>query len=78
MTHIELMITWFKARGGKATLRDILQSDQPFSYEWRARATELRRKTAYDLVLTRGKRPSDNLYSLVEKPLRQPDLLEVA
>jgi hypothetical protein len=33
----------------------------------RTRATDLRHKTRYDLVLTRGKRPSENAYTLFER-----------
>lgn len=66
-THITRMIDWFKARGGTATLREILQSGEPWSYEWRARATDLRHRGSYDLILTRGRCRSDNSYSLIEK-----------
>lgn len=67
MTHLEMLVAWFKSRGGTATLRDILQSGQPWAYEWRARATDLRHQGRYDLVLCRGDRPSDNAYSLIER-----------
>lgn len=78
MSHIEQLISWFQARGGSATLREILQSGQPWSYEWRARATDLRHKTRYDLVLTRGRRASDNIYKLTEKTLTQAEFGEAA
>ena len=64
-SHVDLIIDWFKSRGGTATLREILNSGQPWSYEWRARATDLRKRGKYDLVLTRGAKPSDNAYSLI-------------
>ena len=78
MTHIESIIAWFKTRGCSATLREILQSGELWSHEFNARKTDLRQCTRYDLVLTRGPRPSDNRYTLTEKPLVQPDLLNVA
>ena len=66
-THIDMMVSWFKGRGGVATLREILQSGEPWSYEWRARATDMRNRGQYDLILTRGRCRSDNSYSLIEK-----------
>ena len=66
-TQVDMIIDWFKARGGSATLREILTSGQPWVYEWRARATDLRHRTNYDLVLTRGRCASDNIYKLTEK-----------
>jgi hypothetical protein len=74
MTHIDLMIAWFKRRGGSATLGEILRSGEPWAYEWRARATNLRQKTRYDLQLVRGQRANDNRYSLVEKPYMQTEI----
>jgi hypothetical protein len=67
MSHVERMIAWFKYKGGTATLREILQPGEPWSYEWRARATDLRHRGDYDLVLTRAAHHSDNSYSLIEK-----------
>jgi hypothetical protein len=74
MTHIEQIIDWFKSRGGSATLREILNSGQAWSHEFTARASNLRHKTRYDLVLTRGARPSDNTYCLIEKPYTQTEI----
>lgn len=74
MTHIDMMVNWFKRRGGSATLGEILASGEPWAYEWRARATNLRQKGRYDLHLVRGPRASDNRYSLVEKPYLQTEI----
>ena len=65
MTQIDEMLSWFRARGGSATLSDILQSGTRWAYEWRARATEARDK-GVAIVLTRGKRPSENVYRVIE------------
>ena len=43
------------------TLGEILKN--PWGYEFRARATELR-KEGYSIVCTKGKRPSENVYTL--------------
>lgn len=67
MSHIESIVSWFKSRGGAATLGEILRSGEAWSYEWRARATDLRKKGRYDLVLRRGKRATDNVYVLCER-----------
>lgn len=65
MTHIDRMIYWFRMHHGQATLGEILSSREPWSYEWRARVTEARRK-GIDFVLERGKKPSENLYRMCE------------
>jgi len=67
MTHIDMIVDWFKSRGGTATLREILNSGQPFAHEFNARKTDLRKQGRYDLVLVRGAKPSDNTYSLIER-----------
>jgi len=64
-SHVDLIIDWFKSRGGTATLREILNSGQPFAHEFNARKTDLRKQGRYDLVLVRGAKPSDNAYSLI-------------
>ena len=61
MTQHELILDAFKRNGGRMTLGYILS--HPWGYEFRARATELRRN-GHKIILTRGKRPSDNLYEL--------------
>jgi len=67
MTHLEMMIEYFKSKGGTATLREILNSGQPFAHEFNARKTDLRKQGHYDLVLVRGSKPSENTYSLIER-----------
>lgn len=44
MTHLDMIAAWFSRRGGKATLRDILNSGEPWMHEWNARKTDLRGK----------------------------------
>lgn len=65
MTHLELMVSWFKRNNGTATLSEILRCGEPWSYEFRARATDLRKK-GYRIVCERGTKPSDNRYQLFE------------
>lgn len=64
MTHLERVIVWFNARHNHATLREILTSGEPWSYEWRARATELRHK-GFVITYERGVTPSDNTYTVI-------------
>ena len=65
MTHLEMLVNWFKRNHYQATLHQIITCGEPWSYEFRARATDLRKKgSAIDCV--RGKRPSENLYTLRE------------
>ena len=63
MTQAEAMVKWFKEHDGFATLGEILQSGESFSYEFRARATDLRKK-GYRITCDRAKRPSENLYRM--------------
>jgi len=63
MTQKEQMVQWFKAHDGFATLGEILKSGEPWSYEFRARATDLR-KEGYRITCDRGDHPSRNLYRL--------------
>jgi len=67
MSHIESIISWFKFRGSAATLREILMSGEPWSHEFNARKTDLRKQGRYDLVLRKGKKASENLYVLYER-----------
>lgn len=67
MSHVERMIAWFKYKGGAATLREIIQSGEPWMWEFNARKTDLRHNTNYDLVLTRAPHHGDNSYRLTEK-----------
>lgn len=71
MTQKEHLLELFQVHGGKMTLGQILKS--PVGYEWRARATELRRE-GYRIELQRGERPSDNTYHLVQ-PTRPGELI---
>jgi hypothetical protein len=64
MTQIDQMAEWFMRRGGVATLRDIIRSGESWSYEWRARATDAR-KRGYFITLERGDTPSENRYRLI-------------
>lgn len=64
MTHIERMIWWFQMHRGKATLGEILQSGEPWSYEFRARMTDAKKRGIH-FRCQRNKPPSANLYSLV-------------
>lgn len=61
MSQMTDLLDLFISHGHKLTLGQILKS--PIGYEWRARATELR-KQGFTIVLERGKRPSENLYRL--------------
>ena len=60
-----MIVDWFKARNGFATLGEILNSGEPFAWEIRARFTELR-KEGWTITCDRGPRPSENLYRLSE------------
>lgn len=62
MSQATDLLDMFIAHGHKLTLGQILQS--PIGYEWRARATELRKK-GFTITLERGKTPSMNTYRLV-------------
>ena len=63
MTHLEMMVACFNALGGTASLEEILTSGERWSYEFRARATDLRKK-GYTIVCKRGTIPSFNQYTL--------------
>jgi len=65
MSHCERLVAWFKSRDGQATLGEILGSGEGWSYEFRARATDLRKK-GYVITCERGRRPSENLYRVIE------------
>ena len=61
MTQHEAIIEFFRERGGRATLGEILR--HPFGYEFRARATELRHQ-GYRIECVRAEKASDNIYVL--------------
>lgn len=77
MSHLESMVSWFKKNNGYATLHQILTSGESWAHEFNARKTNLHQNTIYKLVLTKGKRPSDNLYTLtLQRPpvsAQEPD-----
>lgn len=64
LTHIERMVYWFRMHEGKATLAEILKSGEAWSYEFRARMTDARKK-GIQFVCHRGQTPSLNEYRLV-------------
>jgi hypothetical protein len=72
MSHKQSILEAFHQNGGSMTLGYILT--HPWGYEFRARATELRRQ-GFVITCEKGKRPSDNVYRLVPS---QPSFLEVA
>lgn len=68
MSQSSELLDLFRSHGNRLTLGEILQ--HPIGYEWRARATELRRE-GYSITLIRAdnKVRSNNLYELKEKDL---------
>jgi hypothetical protein len=69
MTQVEEMVLWFDRRGGKATLRDILQSGERWMHKCTARISDAR-KQGYRIECVRGQRPSDNLY-MIQPPAKE-------
>ena len=63
MSQHEAILEFFRSRGGKARLGEILQ--HPFGYEFRARASELRQQ-GYKIECIKADKASDNLYCLTE------------
>lgn len=63
MTQKEQILKSFKLAGGKMKLGDILKFYE-FGHEWSARASELR-KDGYVITCTKGKTPSENVYTLI-------------
>lgn len=69
MSHIERMVWWFKMKGHKATLGEILQSGEPWAYEFRSRMSDAKRRgVAFFSCQVDRKNPSSNLYRLTERP----------
>lgn len=64
MTQKEQLVYLFKDHGNRLTLSQILNTN--LAAEYRARMTDLRHD-GYTITLERGKTPSENLYTLVEK-----------
>lgn len=71
MSQKESLLELFQVHANRLTLGQILKS--PIGYEWRARATELRRD-GYRIDLERGEKPSDNTYHLLP-PVKNGDLV---
>jgi hypothetical protein len=63
MTQKEQIIDSFRRAGGRMNLAQILA--QPWGYEFRARATEMR-KSGFKFIFTRGRTPSENIYEMWE------------
>lgn len=64
MTQVDELIVWFSARPQGATLGEILRSGERWSYEWRARITDAKKK-GYFHTCERGTTPSENRYRLI-------------
>lgn len=64
MTHAQSIIEAFRNNGNRMTLGYILS--HPWGYEFRARATELRKSGFRIDLIRRGKIPSENLYEMQE------------
>lgn len=62
MNQRDSMLYSFKMAGGKMKLRDILI--YPWGYEFRARASELR-KDGWVVICRKGKKPSENEYEVI-------------
>ena len=58
----EQIVDAFRANGWKMTLGYMLKF--PWGYEFRARATELRKK-GFTITCERAKNPSDNVYRII-------------
>lgn len=72
MTQKETLVRLFKENHGIMTLGEILRS--PVGYEWRARATELRRDGySIKLIERHPEAPSANIYSMVEPVKVEPN-----
>jgi len=63
MTQHEQLIDLFRRNGNRLTLGQILQTT--LAAEYRARMTDLR-KLGYTILCAKGKRASENLYTMAE------------
>lgn len=63
MTQKEALLDMFRKHNGWLTLSEILNTN--LAAEYRARITDLR-KEGYVIKYERGKRPSENVYTLFE------------
>jgi hypothetical protein len=59
------MCEWFRIRGCRATLGEILRSGELWVHEFNARKTDAR-KRGIEFVLQRGSKPSENVYRMIE------------
>jgi hypothetical protein len=64
MTQLSAMLEWFRLHGDRATLDQILRSGERWSYEFRARLVDAKRK-GYFHTCEKGKTPGENIYRLV-------------
>lgn len=60
------IVWWFRMHGGKATLREIIESRECWAYEARARFTECRKRGITIVCQIDRANPSNNLYRLME------------
>lgn len=83
MTHVEMMVAWFKARNNVATLREIAHSDEPWCWKFSANLGHARTAGLIEgwecdrsQAAITGKK-SDHIYRirpvLVEKPYIQTE-----
>lgn len=64
-TQVQDMIDWFQRHGYKATLGEILQSGERWSYEFRARLVDARTKYGYSHTCEKGETPAKNVYRIM-------------
>jgi hypothetical protein len=70
-THVEMLVKWFAARSNVATLREIMHSDEPWSYEFRARLCDARDQqliNGWECDQSRAKatgRKTDHIYRIL-------------
>ena len=70
MTRLDRMGFWFRMKGRKATLGEILSSGELWVHEFNARKAEARAK-GYVFILHRGTTPSENVYTMAAEPGQQ-------
>lgn len=77
MSQASDLLNLFRAHENRLTLGEICKTH--LAYEWRARATELRRKGyIINLVKMDNKMRSNNLYELIEPDLGEAQSVEVS
>lgn len=65
------MVEWFRFHGCRATLGEILKSGEAWSYEFRARMTDAKKRGIRFACQQDRKCPSNNLYRLMEQQGQQ-------